>query len=286
MTTPVFISWSGPRSRSIANALKKWLPRVLQAVDPRCSIDTDAGARWSHEIAKSLSECQLGIICVDPDNLHADWILFEAGALAKSLGDDTRVIPYLTDLKMTDVLRSPLSQLQMKIADEEGTLDVVKCLNKQLAEPLPDALLIDSFETFWPKLKAELDAIPTPKRTEPPRTSPTPEELLTEVLAAVREMSKRPWPASEQIVDQLRREFSRRQTLPMDLMKARYHRAEMEERREIAVLELDALERLADPDDRLPAYKRRVQDLTVALHLARQAEAEISGQLMAARSTD
>ena len=42
----VFISWSGTRSKALANALHKWLPMVLQYVEPWVSdSDIDAGER-------------------------------------------------------------------------------------------------------------------------------------------------------------------------------------------------------------------------------------------------
>jgi hypothetical protein len=53
----VFISWSGERSRAIADVMRRWLPSVLQSVRPYFSPDDVAkGSRWSSEIAKELEE--------------------------------------------------------------------------------------------------------------------------------------------------------------------------------------------------------------------------------------
>ena len=77
----IFISWSGPRSKAMAEALKEWLPNVIQAVDPWVSSsDIDAGMRWTPALAEQLQQTQLGILCLTAENLNAPWLLFEAGA--------------------------------------------------------------------------------------------------------------------------------------------------------------------------------------------------------------
>ena len=90
----VFISWSGKRSQALANMLRDWLPNVIQAIKPWMSdVDIDKGSRWSKDIALQLEESKVGIICLTPENLEAPWILFEAGALSKSL-EKTYVCPF------------------------------------------------------------------------------------------------------------------------------------------------------------------------------------------------
>ena len=94
----IFISWSGERSEAIAKALREWFPLVLHFLQPWLSgSDIEAGERWSIEIAKELENCKFGVICITRENLGSPWILFEAGALAKSM-QDGRVIPLLLDL--------------------------------------------------------------------------------------------------------------------------------------------------------------------------------------------
>jgi hypothetical protein len=82
----VFISWSGERSQALAQALRDWLPLVLHYVEPWLSqSDIEPGERWASEVSKELEVSNFGIICVTKENTESPWILFEAGALAKSL---------------------------------------------------------------------------------------------------------------------------------------------------------------------------------------------------------
>jgi hypothetical protein len=81
----VFISWSGSQSREVAEALKDWLPRVIQSLRPYVSSeDIDKGTRWSNDISSELASSQIGIVCVTQNSLNAVWTHFEAGALYKS----------------------------------------------------------------------------------------------------------------------------------------------------------------------------------------------------------
>ena len=59
-------------------------------------------------MAARLAAAKAGIICVTPSNLEAPWILFEAGALSKTL-ENTFVCPLLIGLEPADV-SGPLAQ--------------------------------------------------------------------------------------------------------------------------------------------------------------------------------
>src|SRR5579871_1905939 len=114
----IFISWSGERSREVAQALKESLPLILQYVDAFLSADDiDKGARWSGEIAAKLDACHYGVVCLTPENLDSAWIHFEAGALSKSVSA-ARVAPLLLELKKSEVT-GPLSQFQLTPATKE-----------------------------------------------------------------------------------------------------------------------------------------------------------------------
>ena len=128
----VFISWSGPRSKTLALQLHEWVKAVVQRADPWMSErDIDAGQRWNDQISARLKDTHFGIICLTPENLSAPWLLFEAGALAKAL-DVARVVPVLLDLRKAD-LAFPLAQFQAVEADRDGFFSLVSALNRALA---------------------------------------------------------------------------------------------------------------------------------------------------------
>src|SRR4051794_30684648 len=127
----VFISWSGPRSRQIARALHDWLPKVIQAVRPWMSdADLEKGTRWSSEIATRLAEARIGVICLTPENINEPWILFEAGALAKTL-NQTYVCPFLFELDPSD-LGWPLAMFQATIFEREEIRRLLHTINTGL----------------------------------------------------------------------------------------------------------------------------------------------------------
>ena len=114
----LFISWSGARSKQLAQGLYGWLPGVINAVEPWLSeTDIDPGARWGTELAQELEKTRYGVICVTAENMNAPWLLFEAGALSRYV-EKTRVVPLLLEIKSTDI-KGPLSQFQSVQANED-----------------------------------------------------------------------------------------------------------------------------------------------------------------------
>jgi hypothetical protein len=184
----IFISWSGERSEALAKALREWFPLVLHFVEPWLSqSDIKAGDRWSVEIAKELENCNFGVICITKENVSAPWILFEAGALAKSM-QDGRVIPLLLDLDLKE-LSGPLAQFQAKKADSTGIKDLISGLNKSSPTPVPEAQLEKLYQALWDDLEKQLAVIPQSaalvKATRPQ------DEILEELVSSVRNVEMR-----------------------------------------------------------------------------------------------
>jgi hypothetical protein len=148
--------------------------------------DIDAGTRWGIEVTNQLAETRCGIICLTKDNQQAPWILFEAGALSKTI-DKTYVIPYLIDLEPSDILPGPLTQFQAKRANKSETWELVRTLNGALDTPLSDDQLKRGFERCWQELETALKDLPEPTSHTETRSSG---DMLVEVLDEVRGISR------------------------------------------------------------------------------------------------
>lgn len=184
----IFISWSGPRSRAVAQVMRQWLSDVFQQAEPWMSEhDVDAGSRWSHQLSGMLEQCQLGIICVTPENQEAPWLLFEAGCLAKAV-QTSRVIPYIVGMGPSEV-KYPLAQFQAAEATESGTLKLLKSINEAGDARISDERLVRVFEKWWPDLRSALSVIPTP--IGPAVPTRTDHDVLQEMLGLLRATVRR-----------------------------------------------------------------------------------------------
>lgn len=206
----VFLSWSGDRSRGIAEALKGWLPSVLQAVKPYFSPDdVSKGSRWTAEIANELEASRVALLILTPENQEAPWLLFEAGALSKNLGSSnlgsSKVCPLLFGgMQPTDV-KGPLVQFQAAQFSAEEMKRVLTMINSQLGElALASAVLDGVFEMWWPKLEKEVS-----QQVNAGVTGKAPHrderELLEEVLALARSIDSKTGPRIGQGVSVSRR---------------------------------------------------------------------------------
>lgn len=184
----VLISWSGPKSEALALALHHWLPYFINMVKPWMSkLDMEMGIRWSPELTKKLEETKFGIICLTQENLDSPWVLFEAGALSKT--KDTNVCPYLLDLKPSDI-RGPLGQFQSAKANEDDTRKLIHSINHALGnEVLPEELINNSFDKFWPDLESSIKLI-SQKANKSLKPSLTVDDKIDEMLGTIRENSR------------------------------------------------------------------------------------------------
>jgi hypothetical protein len=185
-TNNVFISWSGPRSKQAAEALREWLGTMLQNARPWMSeTDIEKGSRGLDEIARALEGMKVGIICLTPENLNADWILYEAGALSKTLDAKTRVCTYLLAGLEPGNLKPPLGLFQWTRADKSDTRKLIHTINKHLdATPVLEGRLDTLFDKMWPDLEQKLADLPQPSQAPPPLRST--QEMVAEILELSR----------------------------------------------------------------------------------------------------
>jgi len=184
----VFISWSGERSKALAVALKENLPLILQYAKPWVSEkDISAGDRWAQAIAGELESSNFGILCITPENLRSEWILFEAGALSKSMLD-AKVIPLLFGLELSD-LSGPLSQFQALKVDQQGLMSVVRAINDVAEDKATEAAINQLVPLIWPGLRQKLDEIPVHETSHKHMRPQT--EILEELVSQVRGLGTR-----------------------------------------------------------------------------------------------
>ena len=186
MATKVFISWSGKLSKALAEALRDWLPAALQYVKPYFSPeDIEKGTRWHSEIARELSTCNIGIICLTRDNLDRPWLLFEAGALSKSL-EESRVFPLLFEIDNADV-KGPLAMLQGTRFEREDFKRLFGSINNVAGEAKLDDKVLDSvFDKWWPELESEVTAILSSRKLDDAPVRRSDRDILEEVLELCR----------------------------------------------------------------------------------------------------
>ena len=178
----IFISWSGDRSKILAEILKAWLPAVIQAVKPYFTPDDiEKGARWNTEISKELEDSDIGIICITRSNLQAPWLMFEAGALAKSI-NRSRVVPLLFGVEPSE-LQGPLLQFQAATFEENDIRKLMKTVNVALGKDALEAAVLESaFEKWWPELYSKVNAALEAASPEQELELRTDRDILEEIL--------------------------------------------------------------------------------------------------------
>ncbi|MCW9014216.1 MAG: TIR domain-containing protein [Gammaproteobacteria bacterium] len=186
MTIPIFISWSGEKSKKLAQCFKDWLPSVIQATKPYFSPeDIEKGSRWNSGISKKLEETKVGLICLTKNNVEAPWIIFEAGALSKSI-EHSRVIPILFGLEASDV-KGPLAQFQSSRFEKLEIKRIVKTINKSITESqLEEKVLEKVFEKWWPDLEEKINKVLSESIEDDNLIIRSEKEMIEEILDIVR----------------------------------------------------------------------------------------------------
>lgn len=184
----VFIGWGGEQSKHVARALRDWLPRVNQFVEPWLSeSDIGKGSDWLLELRKQLEKTYFGIVCLTPENLENPWMHFETGALAKNV-TSSKVFPLLYKVKKTD-LNAPLSIFQATNVNMEEMLEMMLSINESLGiDALEREILTESFSRRWEDFEKEIKKTPKTKSPPPKKTE---QEKTDETLEAIRRMERR-----------------------------------------------------------------------------------------------
>ena len=190
MLNRVFISWSRSGSERVGQALREWIPLVVQSANPFLSNeDIEKGARWNSELTKELQAARFGILCITPENMTAPWLNFEAGALSMAF-PITRVSPFLVGVSKTEIT-GPLTQFQMTAYEKSDVKRLVHSINGSSEDEAVERGRIDEiFEAMWPRLVSRIDPIANDLASETPQR-PRPEvDVLAEILETVRNSAR------------------------------------------------------------------------------------------------
>ena len=191
----IFISWSGDRSRGVAELLSNWLKCVLQASKPWMSPDMDRGVIWFNAINEALADTSTGIVCLTAENLNSPWILFETGSLSNGLSDK-RVCTFLIDINAADV-EQPLSQFNHTEPNRDSVFNLVKTINGRLGDKqLEPETLKTVFDTYYPQFEKQFSEIITKTKVSEDDSNKSiairsEQEMLEEVLITVRRLNQR-----------------------------------------------------------------------------------------------
>lgn len=155
----IFISWSGERSRKLAEYLAGWLKKLPLTIEPWVSKDAiDPGTRWGKELAEALEGTSFGILCITSENQREPWISFEAGALSKTI-EKSYVVPYLIGMKPTE-LEQPLKQFQAIEANEQDTWKLIETIHMASGDKTRTINdLEEAFKMWWPKLSEQIEVL-------------------------------------------------------------------------------------------------------------------------------
>lgn len=187
----IFASWSGQASREIAVILKDWIPNVLQDAEVYVSSqDIGKGERWLNNVNVNLQEHNFGISIVTAENYIAPWILFEAGALAKSLNG--RLIPLLCGIDTIAMPNHPLTQFQYAVAPgKEEVFRFIQDINTASDKPLSDERLKATFEKWYPDFLTSYENVDfgkTSKDQSKKADFGAVEAVLSELMREVRDL--------------------------------------------------------------------------------------------------
>lgn len=152
----IFICWSGRRSKEVAEALREWLPTVLDGLVITYSPDIEKGEPWFNSIGLELRQSRAGLVCLTPENLQSDWIHFEAGALFR---ETAKIFPYLYKVTAGEV-HGPLSHFQNTEANQGDTKKLMVSIAELMADEAPARESWEAgFTAQWPALDTRLKQI-------------------------------------------------------------------------------------------------------------------------------
>jgi hypothetical protein len=187
----LFLSWSGGRSKAVAELLQQWFQEVIQAVEPWMSSDIEKGQIWITQLGDRLEQSKVGILCLTAESLNSPWIYYEAGALAKT--KDALVCNLLIDI-LPEAVQFPLAQFQHTTILKDDIKKLVESINGAVIHAgekgLSETLLERVFERNWTRLEQQLEGIQGSQfHDDQPPPAEEPLDMFAEIIGLVLSQS-------------------------------------------------------------------------------------------------
>lgn len=151
-----FLSWSKLDSNAVAYHFSVFLPQIVQNCFPFFSSDSlKRDTDWFSSIKDELINAQTGVVFLTKENLHEQWILFEAGALMSK----NSLCVLLCDLTMAELNDSNSIFKSLNATSLESEKEVLRLFETISEKVSPDVhldVIRKTFKVFYPEL---LDSI-------------------------------------------------------------------------------------------------------------------------------
>ena len=190
----LFLSWSTPRSKNLANIFNKWITKVIPQLEVYYSPeDIQPGERWSDSIKDGLKGNPMGLFFVVEENIVQPWLNFEAGAISNQVGN-TNVIPILHDVEPSRIT-GPLTQFQAISYSKADLKRLVNLINGNITDvrKIDTIILNDIFEKWYPDFENQYEKFrkdyPSPEAKEISGTLDDSGQL-SEILSILRSMER------------------------------------------------------------------------------------------------
>jgi hypothetical protein len=155
----IFLSWSGTRGRSLAEALNDWLPRLRPEWRTWVSSRQKRGTDWRAALFEHITAAEASVLCLTCDSITSRWLAFEAGMLSRRA--NAPLVIYGFDINADELSGTPLARLPLFSATEAGTRELIRTLNAALPQPAAENDLETLVTEAWPRLEFHLQNVPS-----------------------------------------------------------------------------------------------------------------------------
>jgi TIR domain len=155
----IFLSWSGTRGRSVAEALNDWLPRFHRGWQTWVSSRQKRGTDWRAALFEHITAADAGVLCLTCDSIESRWLAFEAGMLSRRANAPLAI--YGLDIEEDELSGTPLAHIPLFSATEAGTRQLILTLNAALTQPATEGHLEALITEAWPRLEFHIQNVPS-----------------------------------------------------------------------------------------------------------------------------